>query len=140
MKSHKKRRMPPHIVLPNGMWRFVKKGTKKATKVFRAKARKKSARRSVKMTRRRKSYSSRKGNGFGIPNTNKLIKIGAFSAGAVLLGATLLPNVSSNIKGAAGGFAAGGPIGAVIGYLAAPTIANIAGGVVNNDSSNGGWN
>ena len=27
-----KRRMPPHVVLPNGMWRFVKRGTKTHSK------------------------------------------------------------------------------------------------------------
>jgi len=33
----KKRKMPAHIVLPNGMWRFVKSGTKKAVRAVNLK-------------------------------------------------------------------------------------------------------
>lgn len=36
-KKKSSRRMPPHIVLPNGMWRFVKRGTKTSTRTTRAK-------------------------------------------------------------------------------------------------------
>ncbi len=29
--TRRKRKMPPHIVLPNGQWRFVKRGSKRRT-------------------------------------------------------------------------------------------------------------
>lgn len=46
-----KRKMPPHIVLPNGQWRFVKRGSKKRSTVKR---------RNVVMARRR-SYRRYRG-------------------------------------------------------------------------------
>lgn len=57
----KKRKMPPHIVLPNGMWRFVKSGTKKV----KAKVKVKRTRRVVHMARFKKK-ASRKGKGNGM--------------------------------------------------------------------------
>lgn len=49
----KSRRMPPHIVLPNGMWRFVKRGGKTTlkgkNKIYR--------RKSINMARRGRRYS-----------------------------------------------------------------------------------
>jgi hypothetical protein len=56
--------MPPHIVLPNGMWRFVKKGSKKGRTA------RKITRRNVYMARRRsfrraRSYARRARGGKG---------------------------------------------------------------------------
>lgn len=61
MSRKKTRRMPPHIVLPNGMWRFVKKGAKKAISV--KKSRVKTKRRVLNMARFRKKRASRRGMG-----------------------------------------------------------------------------
>ena len=47
----KKRRLPSHIVLPNGMWRFVKSGSKKA-KVNRVKVARK-----IRVKRKRGVFS-----------------------------------------------------------------------------------
>jgi hypothetical protein len=44
-----KRRLPPHIVLPNGQWRFVKRGS-------RVSKPRSAVRRNVVMARRRRSY------------------------------------------------------------------------------------
>jgi hypothetical protein len=58
-KRLSKRKLPPHIVLPDGRWRFVKKGRAKTPTV----------KRSATMARRRRSYrvrSRRSGSrGFG---------------------------------------------------------------------------
>lgn len=49
-----KRRMPAHIVLPNGMWRFVKRGSSS-----------RKARRSVRKVARRRGYARRFGRYYG---------------------------------------------------------------------------
>ena len=86
----------------------------------------------------RKRRSSRKSSGFGIPSTNKLIKILAFTAGATLVGATILPNISPQVKAAAAGFVAGGPIGAGIAFVAQPTIAKFVGGAIGGTGTTAG--
>jgi len=61
----RKRKLPPHIVLPNGQWRFVKSGAKKKSfgvSSIRRKTIKK--RRYNVMARRKKSYR-RGGGGLG---------------------------------------------------------------------------
>jgi len=83
--------------------------------------------RSVSMVRRRRS-SRRRSSSFGIPSTNKLLKIAVFSIGASIIGAQFLPGVDPKIRAAAGGFFAGGPIGAAIGYIAEPTLSGLIGG------------
>lgn len=61
----KKRRMPAHIVLPNGMWRFIKSGSKKArTRSIKVKAKRKRTR-GVYMARRSKVRHSKRGMGLG---------------------------------------------------------------------------
>lgn len=60
----KKRRMPAHIVLPNGMWRFVKAGTKKVSSLRKPKRSKRTRRGLIMARRSRKSYS-RKGSSMG---------------------------------------------------------------------------
>lgn len=73
------------------------------------------------MARRHRS-KSRSPLGGGM---NKWIKIGAFAVGAAVIAPMILGNrVPQNLAGAAGGFVAGGPVGAVAGYLVAPMIAN----------------
>jgi len=59
----KKRRMPAHIVLPNGMWRFVKSGTKKA--VSKVKSVRVKKRRTGGFSMARRSKRSRRSSGFG---------------------------------------------------------------------------
>jgi len=108
-----KRRMPPHIVLPNGMWRFVKRGSKSvATKRSRG----------VSMA---KSGKKRSRGGFG--KSSKLFGLstkGLFG-GLGLLGvaaaaffaddiAKMIPvNVDPTIKKYGAAFAVGGPAGIV---------------------------
>jgi len=165
-----KRRIPPHIVLPNGMWRFVKAGTKN---IFRNKARKRRLKvfggRDVTerefvsnggglLSRRkhRKSYRtggisvarfkkkrkspSRGMGGLKIPSVNKLAVIAAVAGGAVLLGGSILPNVDSKLKAAAAGFAVGGIPGAAIGYLGGQKIAQIISGATGSSSAVSGSN
>jgi hypothetical protein len=48
MAKRSKRKMPPHIVLPNGQWRFVKRGRSQTKK-----------RKVVQVARRRRSYGRR---------------------------------------------------------------------------------
>ena len=60
----KKRRMPAHIVLPNGMWRFVKKGRRVSTRRRRVIAAPRyKRRRTVTMARYRRSRGRRGGGG-----------------------------------------------------------------------------
>jgi len=46
-----KKKMPPHIVLPNGMWRFVKRGAKTTSR------KRNNVRRRINMARRGRRYS-----------------------------------------------------------------------------------
>lgn len=68
----KKRKMPPHIVLPNGMWRFVKKGAKSVSSLTKPKRPKKTKRKGVNYMARRRSTrkSYRRSSGLG---SNKLM-------------------------------------------------------------------
>lgn len=61
----KKRRMPAHIVLPNGMWRFVKAGAKKVSSLRKPKAPKRTRRGLIMARRSRKSYSRKGSSGMG---------------------------------------------------------------------------
>lgn len=88
---------------------------------------KKTSHRRVSTMARRSRRGRRSSRGFG--GMNKWLKVAAYSGGAAILGAQFLPNVSDQIKGAAGGFLAGGIPGAVVGYLAAPTIKGLVGNV-----------
>ena len=68
----KKRKMPAHIVLPNGMWRFVKAGAKKAksrVKSIRVKTKRK---RGVYMAKKR---HSRRSSGFGGLRLGRVLEI-----------------------------------------------------------------
>lgn len=119
----KKRRMPAHIVLPNGMWRFVKGKakaltTKKAKKVRTVRVR--TRRRAISMVRHRKrSYGGSKGLGLGGISL-KGILVGAGSASlADNLGLTGAIPYGKYIAGGAGGkVAKTGVLSGVIGVFA----------------------
>jgi len=51
----------------------------------------------------------------------------ALIAGAAFLGPKLLPSVDSKLVAAGAGFVGAGPLGAVVGYLAAPFLSGMAG-------------
>lgn len=136
----KKRRMPPHIVLPNGMWRFVKRGTKSvARKVSRRKKTNKPKRRVSTMARRRRAYtrsrrsSPRRGISLmkGIFPVGGLIGSVLIGAGVSALQARFLPQVIP-YQGAAAGFAVGG-----IGGAAGALIGDMLGG--NATTTGGVW-
>jgi len=92
--------------------------------------------RTVSMVKRRRSKGRSKG--LGIPNVNKLLKIAVFSVAAATLGAAILPSVSPQIRAAAGGFFAGGPVGAAIGFVAQPALSNLTSGLLNGGQATGG--
>jgi len=122
MKS--KRKMPAHIVLPNGMWRFVK-GKAKAS----IKTRARSKRSAIRMVRHRKgSYGVSKGGIMsGIIKPHGLIASALIGAGA----ATLIENTGfkplGDMTGLAAGFAVGG-IGGAAGAFARNAIKGQLGG------------
>jgi len=94
--------------------------SKKAWAVFRGmgsvKTSSRKTRRSGNMGRRKKSYSRNGGGGLG-----KWAKIGMFALGGAILAPRFL-NIDGKLGAAAGGFFAGGPIGAAVGYFAAPLV------------------
>lgn len=112
-----KRKMPPHIVLPNGMWRFVKRGAKKASKIRHRGSR----------IMARKHYRRGGGGMMGKLLSKKNLM---YTLGAVIVGSAVL-KVDPKMAGAVGGFMGAGIPGAVAGYVAAPTIASIGGGLLN---------
>jgi hypothetical protein len=109
----KKRRMPPHIVLPNGMWRFVKAGSKKTIKS-------RTKRRFLTMARRRYSRRSSSG-GFGMRGLGGISLKGILAgAGASTIGSNLgitnaIPYGDYVAGAAAGHFAKTGVLSGVIG-------------------------
>lgn len=96
----KKRNLPPHIVLPSGMWRFVKKGkTIKRKKIKGVRT----------MARKRKSHSKRSG---GLNLKHGIIPVSGLLAGA-LIGAgaaTLADNAGLSAKVPFGKYVAGGAV------------------------------
>lgn len=80
------RKLPPHIVLPNGMWRFVKKGrtTTRSKKrvVNTARYRRRTRRRVGRVYSRRRRYSG--GGGMKIPMKGILAPIIAGAADAII--------------------------------------------------------
>jgi hypothetical protein len=138
----KKRKLPPHIVLPNGQWRFVKRGSKSArtTRI-----------RSVKTMARRR-YGRKRSRGFsmgGIGSAfsfNNILKATVFGA----IGAYAAPMLGQNqqtgaiIGGALGGGSGliGKAIGAGIGAVAGVPVANAASGMIGNitgGNTGGAW-
>jgi hypothetical protein len=123
MVARKNRKMPRHIVLPNGMWRFIKGKSQAKSRV--------SKRHRVygggAMARRKVPRRSR--GGFG--GQNKWVNIALWSGGAAFLAPKVLGGaVSPNIAGALGGWKAGGLMGGAIGYVAGPMLANVASGTL----------
>jgi len=105
-KKKKGRRMPQHIVLPNGMWRFVKRGSK--TKRKKA---------GGSMARKKKSYSRRGGMSRislqkGIFPVGGILASALIGAGAATLQEKFAPQVIP-YQGVAAGFAVGGIGGAI---------------------------
>ena len=117
----KKRKMPPHIVLPNGQWRFVKRGTKTS----------KGKRRRMSMPKFRRGY--RRHGGMALKSLMKGFIIGAV-AGAVAPKVPMLNTLPAGAVGAGAGYllggrnvgaAAAGGVGAMVGV---PYIAKYMGG------------
>lgn len=112
----KRRALPPHIVLANGMWRFVKRGTKKVKKITV----KHKSRGFSKMARRR--YSRRRGSSGNLFGGKRLLPVSGMiaaallGAGAATLSEKIIPQVIP-YQGAAIGFAVGG-VGGAVGALA----------------------
>ena len=121
----KKRKMPAHIVLPNGMWRFVKGKASTAVKsvVKKSRSRRISRKRTgvVRMARRRRS-SRRSSGGFGGSKLTKglfqpkgIIASILVGAGAAHFQEKVLPQMHP-LQGTAVGFAVGGIGGAAGAY------------------------
>ncbi len=118
----KKRRMPAHIVLPNGMWRFVKRGTKTSMTTRKLKTRKRAVKRKVThMVRRRararsavRRYRSAGGMTLskGLFPVPKLLASALLGAGMASVQKRFLPQVIP-MQSAAAGFVVGGVAGAV---------------------------
>ena len=116
------RKMPRHIVLPNGMWRFVKGGARSSTAT-------KTKRRGGSVARYKKRGGRRGGSSFG---TSKLMKIAMFAGAAAFIAPRVLPNVDARLVSAAAGFMAGGPIG-LAGYFAPQLLSGVMGGASSSD-------
>lgn len=108
--------MPAHIVLPNGMWRFVK-GKSKSVSVKKSHRKRAKSSGGNYMARRGRRGSRRSGiGGLGV---NKLLVAGAIGVGASMLAKQFAPQVPSDIAGAAAGFVFGGGVpGALAGFVA----------------------
>ena len=116
-----KRKMPPHIVLPNGQWRFVKRGSKSSKKTR--------SKRGGFMSRRKSGR--RKGGMGGIMGLAMPFAIGAI-AGAYSDKIPLVNSMPPIVAGAAGGFIArrnikGAIAGAAGSYLASGYIKGMTG-------------
>ena len=116
-----KRKMPRHIVLPNGMWRFIKGGSSGG------KSRRKT--RGVRMGRRGYRRSRGGGGSFG---GKGILRVGGFLGAAILgIGAAAVAKrfvgaPLGTFTGAATGFLVGGVPGAVGGWVH-DNIGNIGG-------------
>ena len=117
-KKKKARRMPAHIVLPNGMWRFVKRGSKARSSARRIKTRaitKRPKRSGFVMARRRRRVSRRRSGpkigGFnlmrGIIPVRGIVASAIIGVGASMLAQRFAPQVLPQqnliIAGAVGG-------------------------------------
>ena len=117
--SKSKRKMPRHIVLPNGMWRFIK-GKGSSTVKKRARRVKKQRKSGGFRMARRKRVSHRGGGGMGLGGiTIKGILVGA---GAATLSEKFLPAIipyqSIAVGAGAGKIAKSGMLSGAIGALA----------------------
>ena len=132
-----KRKMPAHIVLPNGMWRFIKSGAKTAV-TKKAKATTKRKRKSTggltmaKRGRKSRGGGSSKGLMKAIFPVSGIIAGALIGAGAATLQEKVLPQYHP-LQGTAAGFVVGGIPGAV-GAFARNALAGNNGG-----TSAGSW-
>jgi len=108
-----KRRMPAHIVLPNGMWRFVKSGAKKVSKAVRRVRSVRVKRRrhlsgAVSMVRRGRKRSSHRG--FAGGGMSSLVKSALVGIGAAHLVGYVPIQVpyKEEVAGAIGAYMLGG--------------------------------
>lgn len=121
-RKRKSKRLPPHIVLPNGMWRFVKRGKK--TKRRGAKV----ARRRYRASARRRRSSSGLGGGKlmrGLFPVRGLVAGALVGIGAAMLQQRFLPQVIP-YQGAAAGFVVGGIPGAAAAFLTGSVGSSVA--------------
>lgn len=124
-KKKRTRKMPAHIVLPNGMWRFIKGKAKKGRV-----SRKKVKRRVENMVKRRKSGSrSFGGKGMiskGLYSPKGIIASMLIGAGAATLAEKVVPQVIP-YQGEAIGFMVGG-VGGAAGAFARNALKGMSGG------------
>lgn len=136
--AKKKRRLPPHIVLPDGRWRFVKKSHKiRHKKVVRTIARRKRSYRRY-YARARRGYSRRKGLLSG--NTGNMVIGAAAGFGSQFIPQFLGGWTNPIVFGAIGYLMKKPALFSIAGYEAGKNLAS--GGIFGNGSSmntNGGW-
>lgn len=101
----KKRIMPAHIVLPNGMWRFVKRGAKKAKRSIKAHSPKHKTTRRLSMTKKyhkrgRKSSGGSIMSGFFKPRG--ILGAALLGMGAAIIVEKFLPSMPIAKTAAAG--------------------------------------
>jgi hypothetical protein len=129
-----KRRMPAHIVLPNGMWRFVKRGAKKA----RAKrAKRRGVVRMAKRGKKRGSFGSKGSLMTGIVKPKGIIEKVLVSIGAASATRTIIGEVHP-LQNAGVGFLTGGIVGAGACYFQGQMKQGTLGGLGLNASNNSG--
>lgn len=118
----KRRKLPPHIVLPNGQWRFVKRGSKTGSVKNR---------RVHNMARRRFRRRGGSRGMMGMGGINRLLtpKGALFTLGAAVLAPKI--GVSPSVGAAVGALASGaGLIGAGVAFVVAPPVASAAASMV----------
>jgi hypothetical protein len=132
----KKRRMPKHIVLPNGMWRFVKSGTKSVGKKIKLK--RNSKKRGVRIMAKKRRSSRRSGlsslgGGLmskGLYSPKGIIASVLIGAGAATLAEKVVPQVIP-FQAEAIGFVVGG-VGGAAGAFARNALKGIVSGSSNS--------
>lgn len=134
-KTKSKRKMPAHIVLPNGMWRFVKSGTKvkrKKTGVSQMARRRRTTRRVYTTRARRRSSGGFGGSKLtrGIFPVKGIIASALIGAGIATLQEKFLPQMIP-YQSAVLGFAVGG-IGGGIGAFSKSMLSGTTGTAISN--------
>lgn len=136
--ARKKRKLPPHIVLPDGRWRFVKKSHKiRHKKVVKNTARRKKSYRRY-YGRIRRGYRSRKGLLSG--NTGNMVIGAAAGFGSKFIPQFLGGWTNPLVFGALGYFTKKPAFFSIAGYEAGKNLAS--GGFFGNGlnpGNGGGW-
>ena len=129
----KKRRMPKHIVLPNGMWRFVKSGTKAVSRKVRVKRARRRIRGVVYMARRRRTHHRR--GIMGGSGVNSLVRSALIGVGTAHFAGYVPVNIpfKEEAAGAAGAYLVGGKNikSAAVGAAAVYVAKMLSGGTTN---------